>query len=61
MTDYKIEEDKELIWIDPYECTKYLSLEHQSWAVLKAIEYKFLVRNILIDSFNRLIPIHLKW
>ena len=40
-TNYKIEEDKELLWIDPYECMKCLPLEHQSWAVSKATNINF--------------------
>ena len=40
-TNYKIEKDKELIWMDPYECINCLPLEHQSWAVSKSIKYIF--------------------
>lgn len=37
-TSFKIEEGKELIWIDSYECMRSLPLEHQSWAVSQAIK-----------------------
>ena len=36
---YEIEKDKELVWMDPYECMKCLPLENQAWAVSKAIKY----------------------
>ncbi|HAQ41723.1 MAG TPA: DNA mismatch repair protein MutT [Clostridiales bacterium] len=32
-----IEDDHELIWMDPKECISSLALEHQSWAVSKSI------------------------
>lgn len=34
----KIEEDHELLWIEPDECVKRLFLEHQAWAVLEALK-----------------------
>lgn len=36
-TSYKTEEDHELLWLECDECIKGLFLEHQSWAVSKAI------------------------
>lgn len=32
-----IEEDHELVWLEPNECINNLNLEHQSWAVTKAL------------------------
>ena len=37
-TKNKIEEDHDLIWLDSNECSKYLFLEHQAWAVLEALK-----------------------
>jgi len=34
----KVEEDHELVWLEPDHCTKSLFLEHQRWAVAKALE-----------------------
>lgn len=39
MTNKKIEEDHELIWIEPDECVKVLFLEHQAWSVLEALKF----------------------
>lgn len=33
-----IEKDHELVWLEPNECINGLFLEHQSWAVSKAIK-----------------------
>lgn len=35
-----IEEDHKLIWLEPAECINGLYLEHQSWAVAKAMNIK---------------------
>lgn len=35
----EIEEDHELLWIEPMQCINYLFLQHQSWAVSKALGY----------------------
>lgn len=35
-----IEEDHTLIWLEPNECINRLYLEHQSWAVKKAVKIK---------------------
>lgn len=37
-TGNKIEEDHELLWFEPNESVKCLFLEHQAWAVLKALK-----------------------
>jgi 8-oxo-dGTP diphosphatase len=34
----KIEEDHELLWLEPNKCAKYLFSEHQAWAVLEALK-----------------------
>lgn len=39
-TRKKIEEDHELLWIEPNECVKCLFLGHQSWAVSKSLKYE---------------------
>ncbi|WP_160680398.1 NUDIX domain-containing protein [Clostridium sp. C8-1-8] len=40
-TDKKVEEDHELIWLDPEECIKMLLLEYHSWAVRQAVSLEF--------------------
>lgn len=40
-TSYKIEMDHEMLWLEPYECIKGLFLEHQSWAVSRALSLGF--------------------
>lgn len=37
MTNKKSEDDHELVWIEKVECIKNLFLEHQAWAVSKAL------------------------
>ncbi len=39
-TSNKIEEDHQLLWIEPGECIKGLFLEHQAWAVSEALKFK---------------------
>ena len=34
----KIEEDHELLWLESKDCINNLFLEHQSWAVAKALK-----------------------
>lgn len=34
---YKSEKDHELLWVEPDQCIKCLFLEHQAWAVSKAL------------------------
>ena len=34
---YKFEQNSELLWVEPDECVKLLFLEHQAWAVWKAL------------------------
>jgi 8-oxo-dGTP diphosphatase len=36
-TSYKVEMDHELLWVEPDQCIKCLFLEHQAWAVSKAL------------------------
>ena len=40
MTNKKVEEDHELIWIEPVECVKGLFLKHQAWAVSETLKGK---------------------
>ncbi|QAA32549.1 NUDIX domain-containing protein [Clostridium manihotivorum] len=37
LTNKKIEEDHELVWLDPEECIKLLLLEYHGWAVRQAL------------------------
>ncbi|MBZ9621439.1 NUDIX domain-containing protein [Clostridium sp. FP2] len=39
-TSNKIEEDHQLLWIEPEECIKGLFLEHQAWSVSEALKFK---------------------
>lgn len=39
-TNYKIEDDHDLLWIEPGKCIIRLFLEHQAWAVSEALKYK---------------------
>ena len=44
LTDKKIEEDHELVWLESEECIKLLLLEYHSWAVKQAVKLKELSR-----------------
>lgn len=37
----KIEDDHELVWLDPQNCDEYMLLEHQAWAIKKGYELTY--------------------
>lgn len=51
---YKTENDHELQWLEAGECIKGLFLEHQAWAVAKALGLVYNCRGLLDTKNSRL-------